>query len=276
MEGGSSALNTEALEGCPIQSHDNRTLYFASNRPRGLGGIDIWAAHRNAAGAWGDPVNLGAPVNSTADDFCPTPLVGNRLFFVSSRGGEGACGGPDIYMTRWSGQGWATPENLGCDVNSAGAEFSPSVVNIGGVPHLYFSSNRPGGFTSAGADNDHDIYVSRNVIDEGEAAWTTAEVVPGVNSAADDARPNVRFDGKEIVFDSTRPGGLGGPDIWSASRDSTSGGWSTPENLGSNVNSPSGESRASLSRDGKTLFFGSNRTGSEGNSDIYFSTREKE
>lgn len=274
--GGSPNLNTEALEGCPIQSHDNRSLYFASNRPGGLGGIDIWVAYRLPSGAWGEPANLGAGVNSAADDFCPTPLTGNRLFFVSSRAVDGACGGPDIYQTRKVGQGWAVPTNLGCTVNSSGAEFSPSVVNLGGVPHLYFSSNRPGGFSSAGADNDHDIYVSRYVIDEGEAAWTTAEVVPGVNSAADDARPNVRFDGKEIVFDSTRPGGLGGPDIWSASRDSTNDGWNTPENLGPNVNSSSGESRASLSRDGKTLVFGSNRAGSEGNSDIYYSTREKE
>lgn len=274
--GGGANLNTAALEGCPIQSPDGRSLYFASNRPGGLGGLDIWVAYRNAAGAWGEPANLGAPVNSSADDFCPTPLTVGRLFFVSARAGEGACGGPDIYMTRRIGNGWAEPENLGCKVNSSGAEFSPSVVNIGGVPHLYFSSNRPGGYSSAGPDTDHDIYVSRLVIEGGSKAWTSPEIVPGLNSAFDDARPNVGFDGKEIVFDSTRPGGLGGPDIWSSSRTNVHSEWGQPVNLGPNVNSAAGESRPSLSRDGMTLLFGSNRPGAEGNSDIFFSTREKE
>src|SRR3954454_4088651 len=74
VPGASSKLNTEFNDGCPIQAPDGLSLYIASNRPGGLGGQDIWVAHRQRADApWGAPENLGA-VNSGANDFCPTPL----------------------------------------------------------------------------------------------------------------------------------------------------------------------------------------------------------
>jgi hypothetical protein len=51
------------------------------------GGIDIWVAYRESdQQPWGEPVNLPEPVNSAFDDFCPTPLPGGRLLFVSRRG----------------------------------------------------------------------------------------------------------------------------------------------------------------------------------------------
>src|SRR5918995_6602652 len=79
VPGTSSELNTTSLDGCPIESPDGRSLFMASNRPRFAGDtrtdLDIWVAHRARADApWGAPVNLGEPVNSAADDFCPTPV----------------------------------------------------------------------------------------------------------------------------------------------------------------------------------------------------------
>lgn len=84
LDGSRPELSTADIEGCPIQSPYNGDLYFASNRPGGLGGLDIWVAHRSGDG-WGQPENVGAPINSSADDFCPAPARGNRLFFVSKR-----------------------------------------------------------------------------------------------------------------------------------------------------------------------------------------------
>ena len=82
--GNHADLNTASLDGCPIQSPDGLSLYIASNRPGGRGGLDIWMASRSSATSpWGAPVNLGEPVNSAADDFCPTPVGKNGLFFVS-------------------------------------------------------------------------------------------------------------------------------------------------------------------------------------------------
>jgi len=272
IPGTSADFNTASLDGCPIESPDGLSFYMASDRPGGQGGIDIWIARRASTTApWGAPVNAGAPVNSSANDFCPTPVQDGRLFFVSTR--AGGCGGADIYVASPEGSGWSAPKHLGCQLNSAGDEFSPSVPQERpGETRVYFSSNRPGGFAAeaTGAAPDHDIYFS---FLQADGSFGPAILVEGVNSASDDLRPNVRLDGLEIVFDSTRPGGLGGPDIWMSSRKTANYAWSTPENLGPTINSSSGETRGSLSRTGDRLYFGSNRPGGEGNSDIYVSVR---
>jgi len=275
-------FNTAFLDGCPLRSRDDKSFYMASNRPGGLGGIDIWVSTRASENdPWGAPANLGAPINSTADDFCPTiDSDGHRFFFVSARAtwaGGAACGGPDIYVTRFRGDGSVEePQNLGCDwnggPNSAGAEASPSPLpESGSGPVLYFSSARAGGFAAeAGAPADADLYVSRS--DGGK--YRRAELVPGVNTAFDDSQPNVRRDGLEIFFFSNRPGGFGMADIYSATRARTSDSWSVPTNLGASVNSAVADTRPSVSWDGTSLVFGSTRPGGEGSSDIYITTRE--
>jgi Tol biopolymer transport system component len=264
LPGTSSDLNTAFNDGCPIQSPDGLRLYIASNRPGGLGGQDIWVATRETTdGRWGAPQNLGAPINSAANDFCPTPLRGNRLLFVSERGGPGTCGSGDIYLARLNpAQGWGEPENLGCQVNSTAGEAGPSYFETASGAQLYFSSTRAG---------DSSIYVSSQLAD---GSFGVAVPVASLNTASDDFRPNVRKDGLEVVFDSSRPGGLGGQDIWSSTRDSVEDEWSAPVNL-TTVNSPANETRASLSWDGRTLTFGSNRSGSEGMADVYESTRDQ-
>ena len=99
--------------------------------------------------------------------------------------------------------------------------------------------------------------------------------MPGANSAAEDGQPNVRRDGLELFFFSTRPGTLGMADLYSATRSSGSDPWSTPVKLGPDVNSAAAETRPSLSWDGTTLYFGSTKPGGEGSSDHYVTTRER-
>jgi hypothetical protein len=274
VPGTSPELNTPSLDGCPFASPDGRSLYLASDRPGGLGGIDIWVARRAHRGdPWGPPRNLGAPVNSTADDFCPSPTSGRRLFFVSTR--PGGCGQADIYLARRASHGWTTPRNLGCEVNSAAAEAGPVLLKRGRTRLLYFSSTRPGGFApeAPGSPPDADLYVSAASRNGG---FSVPVLVAGVNTAANDARPHLRADGLELVFDSDRPSGLGGPDIWSTARASLRARWSVPVNLGANVNSVAAETRASFADHGHTLYFGSTRSGGEGASDLYVTSREGE
>lgn len=269
------AFNGPALEGCPFVSRDGKTFYMASNRPGGLGGIDIWVATRAGAGEpWGAPVNAGTPVNSPANDFCPTiDRDGHRFFFVSNR--PGGCGGDDVYVTRLRPGGWDAPENLGCEVNSAANEASPFPLPMAGEgPVLYFSSTRAGGFSAeapGAASGDSDLYVSASH----GGVFGPAALVPGANSAFEDGQPNVRRDGLELFFFSNRPGTLGLADIYSASRGSTGDAWSSPVNLGPAVNSAAADSRPSLSWDGATLYLGSTRPGGEGSSDVYVTTRER-
>jgi WD40 repeat protein len=259
ITGASTELNTPSNDGCPIESPNGLHLYTATNRPGGYGGIDIWVASRPTRdAAFGAPVNLGPVVNSAADDFCPTPIPGGRLFFVSSRAVAGACGGPDIYLTRrHPKRGWSTPANLGCQVNGPLGEAGPSYFEADGRAYLYFSSGP-------------DIYVSVRT----DGVFGPRSPVAELNTTAADLRPNVRKDGLEIVFDSDRSGTSGLADLWFASRSSTSEPWSTPVNAGPAVNTAANETRGSFSRDALRLYFGRS-PGPEGGSDIFVSTRPR-
>jgi hypothetical protein len=243
-------VNSPFGDGCPIEAPDGLHLYLASNRPGTLGGNDIWVAARASEDApWGEPQNLGRPVNSEASDYCPTPLHGNWLLFVSERPGEETCeAGPgkgDIYVVRRNpARGWGDPQHLGCastgnGPNTAGSEFSPSLVETKAGTLLFFSSNAAG---------TQDIYVSE-LGDDGR--FGPAAVVTELSTEFDDRMPNVGKDGLEIVFSSNRAtwgGGqaaFGGQDVYAATRSSVDEPWSEPVNLGPNVNT-SGQRDASV------------------------------
>jgi hypothetical protein len=271
MDGHHADVNTPYLDGCPIQSPDGLSLYMASNRPGGKGGLDIWVATRASTSAsWGAPANLGEPVNSAADDFCPTPVGERGLFFVSREALPGACGQGDIYFTHRNASGtFVEPERLLCapaGPNSALDEQGPSWVSaspkLRGKKLLYFSRSSA---TVAG-----EIYVSER---QNGARFGTATAVAELNdTAANDIQPNVRADGLEVVFSSNRAGGMGAQDIWASTRARLDDPWSAPVNVGTVVNTAAAESRPSLSRTGSQLLFG-RAPGPEGSSDIYITTR---
>jgi hypothetical protein len=271
IAGNDAELNTPFLDGCPIQSPDGLSLYMASNRPDGSqGGLDIWVARRSSPDApFGPPVNLGAPVNSQADDFCPTPVRGGGLFFVSRRVEADSCGLGDIYFTRLNpAHGWTTPVHLGCaplGPNSELDEQGPSYVEAGGRAFLYFSRST--------ATVPGDIFVAEQLAGGG---FGPAAAVAELNSPGNDIQPNVRKDGLEVVFSSNHPypGALGGQDVYVSTRASIDAPWSVPLNLGPSVNTDAGETRPSLSWDATTLLFG-RAPAPEGMSDIYVATRAK-
>jgi hypothetical protein len=274
IAGNSPEVNTASLDGCPIQSPDGLSLYMASNRPGGKGGLDIWVATRTSTSApWGAPVNLGEPVNSAADDFCPTPVLKRGLFFVSREALPGACGQGDIYYTHRNGAGvWAEPDRLLCapvGPNSELDEQGPSWVDVSkgkrkGRKLLAFSRS------SVTPSVPGEIYLSER---QNAGRFGPATAVGELNdTTANDIQPNIRADGLEVVFSSNRSGTLGGQDVWVATRSALTSPWSAPVNVGPTVNTAAAESRPSLSHNGKQLLFG-RAPGPEGSSDIYVTTR---
>lgn len=281
------AINTAAAEGCPIESRDGLSLYIASNRtaPGAQGKLDIYRARRaSLSSGWNAPENLGAPVNSGEFEYCPTPLPGNWLMYVSSRAAADDCypgdvppaappGSPapgDFYLTRENpAHGWQRPVNLGCfpnGPNTPGYEFSPSLVETAQGTMLFFSSN---GYPDS---QGHDIYVSR-VLDDGTVL--PGQRVAELSTPYDDRMPNVRKDGLEIVFSSTRPGTAGSHDIYVATRPDTASPWSTPERVDNPfINTPASETRASLSGDGTRLYFG-RKLNADDPGDVFVSVRAK-
>ena len=279
-------INTAAAEGCPIESPDGLSLYIASNRnvPGAQGKQDIYRARRASIDArWGPMENLGAPVNTAEFDYCPTPVAGGVLYYVSSVQTASDCfpgdtpppappGGPsagDLMRTQEDPvRGWLPPVNLGCypaGPNTAGAEFSPSLVRTAEGTFLFFSSN---GYPDS---QGQDIYVSR-VLDDGTVLAGTR--VAELSGPADDRMPSVRQDGLEIVFSSNRAGATPfDQDIYVATRPSTSSPWSAPQRIDNpSINTPGSETRASLSGDGKRLYFGRKVT-LEDPGDVFMSVR---
>ena len=248
INGNSSELNTAFLDGCPIQSPDGLSLYMASNRPRYVGDtrtdLDIWVAHRrNKHAPFVAPQNVASPVNTTADDFCPTPIRRGGLFFVSRRVVPGACGGADIYFTRFNRRsGWSEPQHFACQVdggpNGAADEQGPSYLRK--HDETKFSTS-PAARTSTLSEQSPD------------GTFGPAAPVTELNSTFGDFRPNVRRNGLEIVFDSNRSDTLGGQDLYSATRESLEDPWSTPVNLGPVVNTSNNETHGSFWR-GKTMY----------------------
>jgi Tol biopolymer transport system component len=265
-----TTINSTFNEQAPTLSPDGLSLYFGSNRPRAGGSTDtdLWVSHRSCGECpWGTPVNLGPGVNSSAGDNGPSlSLDGHLLFFTSARTGVGL---NDIYVSRRANPkddfGWGPPVPLGPGVNTtafeAGAEYVQSAED--GKANFYFNRG-----PSQGAQDIYVAAIERN----GETRGSAVLVAELSDLAANDAAASVRTDGREIFFGSSRINGAGGLDVWFSVRRSVHDPWSAPENLAA-VNSAASDQQPSLSSDGRTLLFASDRSGSIGGTDIWRSTR---
>jgi hypothetical protein len=197
------------------------------------------------------------------------------MFFNSDR--PGGYGGLDVWASYRQNThddfGWTTPVNLGSNINRSGLDAGASYLasdaddDSAGGALLFFGSDRPGG------QGQVDLYVSAQ---ESNGLFGMPALLPEINSPLNEQRPTIRHDGLEIVFYSSRPGGVGANDLWVATRDTQDQAWSTPENLGPVVNSASNDFHPALSSDGETLYFASNRGGGPGMIDLYITTRTKQ
>lgn len=136
--------NSEKWESQASVSCDGNVLYFASNRPGGIGGTDLWYSEKQPDGTWGKPHNLGPKINTPADEEAPFITTDGKTLYFSSTGHPGM-GEQDIFVS-WKdvdGQ-WTTPVNLGPPVNTAYRELGFSLSADGQTG--YFASDRPEGF----------------------------------------------------------------------------------------------------------------------------------
>jgi hypothetical protein len=126
--------------GFPYLSPDGNTLYFASDRPEGFGGYDIYVSYRDGGG-WTRPENLGPVINTPGNEITPY-LEGNTLFFASDW--HPGFGGYDLFRAEQSANNrWVQIFHLGHPLSSSYDDYGliyDNARNIG-----YFSSNRPGG-----------------------------------------------------------------------------------------------------------------------------------
>lgn len=129
----------------PALSPDEQTLYFASDRPGTIGQSDLYKVAINSKGTYGEPINLGAEINTEGRETFPFVTKDNQLYFASD--GHPGLGGLDIFTTKINNDGgFGEVENDGAEVNSPKDDFGyyrDSEINKG-----FFSSNRDGGLGS--------------------------------------------------------------------------------------------------------------------------------
>jgi len=133
-------INAESWESAPSLSPDKRDLYFASNRPGGYGGSDIYVSRLLPNGRYSEPENLGPEINTAGQESCPFIHADNQTLYFTSNGHLGY-GGDDLFMAKKSGKGnWSKPVNLGYPINTIEDEGSLIVAADGQT--AYYASNR--------------------------------------------------------------------------------------------------------------------------------------
>ena len=160
-----------------------------------------------------------------------------------------------------------TPQNLGGAINSEDDEYLPALTADGQT--LIFTRRFPRtAATTANSAEEEDFYIS--TLGDNNA-WTKARrMAEPVNSTDNEGAQCISQDGRVMIFTACgRNDGFGRCDLYMCVRKGTS--WSKPRNLGPNINTSAWESQPSLSIDGKTLYFVSDRKGGHGGMDIWVS-----
>ncbi|MCX8051094.1 MAG: OmpA family protein [Chlorobi bacterium] len=135
-----SPVNSSAWDSQASLSSDGRTLYFASDRPGGKGGTDLYRS-RWLGNRWSEPEPL-TELNTEYDEITPSIAPDNKtLYFASNR--PGGLGGHDIYVARLQGNRFSAPQNIGEPINSASDDIS--YIALPNSTTAYFASDRPGG-----------------------------------------------------------------------------------------------------------------------------------
>jgi outer membrane protein OmpA-like peptidoglycan-associated protein/type II secretory pathway pseudopilin PulG len=113
-------INSSFRETSVSITKDGKTLYFASDRPGGLGGSDIYASVKDNKGEWTRAKNLGAKINTALDEDSPFIDYDQKILYFSSQGGKGI-GGFDIFKSTLldaEKNEWSDPENMGFPINT--------------------------------------------------------------------------------------------------------------------------------------------------------------
>jgi len=132
-----STINSRFFDSSPSISSDNRTIYFSSKRPGGIGGADLWMATLNKSNTWDTPINLGPTINTKGNDEAPfIHPDGKTLYFISD--GHPGFGSYDIFVAKKDKTTWQQPVNLGYPINTKKREGGLFVDLYGN--RAYYSS----------------------------------------------------------------------------------------------------------------------------------------
>ncbi len=114
-----SDMNTDDIEMGACLTADGNTIYFASNRPGGRGGLDLYVSHRGPDGKWGPSENMGTTINTEYDENYPALSPDGKTLYFASKGHD-SMGGYDIFRASFNDDAgsWFMPMNMGFPLNT--------------------------------------------------------------------------------------------------------------------------------------------------------------
>ncbi len=221
------------MVGNPTFSADGKEFYFTEEHSR-----NIYMMKRSN-GQWGTPVRAG--FSDLGHNYEPYISQSNQeLFFVSTRApGSGKYNGRIWQVKRQPDGNWGEPV-LVLDRPTTEGFWFPTSPKPG---LLYF------GATLKDSLGEGDFYQAR--LNNG--SWQVSHLKPPFNTPGYEWDPLVSPDGSYMIFQSKRPGGFGGTDIYVSFSEGKD--WGKPVNLGSNINTPEYETAAKITPDGKYMFY---------------------
>ncbi|MGQ0828813.1 MAG: OmpA family protein [Bacteroidota bacterium] len=164
------AINSKYHESSACLSPDQKTVYFVSDRPGGIGGRDIYLSKLDTVtNKWSSPENLGEPVNTASDEDRVFMCMDGKTFYFSSKG-HNSMGGYDIFKSVYENGIWSKPENLGYPINDVNDDLSFTISTD--LSHAYYSS-----YTQDGV-GEKDIYYINFIIPKEDETASDSVLAP--------------------------------------------------------------------------------------------------
>lgn len=268
-----TTVNSQFPEAKPIISADGKTLYFARQNSDGnVGGQsddqDIYVSYLEN-GTWSEAENIGGPLNDKfANGVCSVSPDGNTLLLMNAYSEEGAVD-RGVSISRKTPYGWEAPAPVFIHDFAAKGKYLDFYMSASEEAIIIAYQAKESGY------GDQDLYVSLK--QSGEAYSKPRNLGKVINTDKAEFSPFLAPDNKTLYFASNGHGGMGGSDVFYTKRlDESWTNWSTPVNLGSNINTADWDGYYSISADGSKAFFTSSDEASIGARDIYSISLENE
>ncbi len=245
-------VNSEYSELSPIISPDGKLLFFTMGigNPANMGDAhlqDCYVSKRIPNAGWSQPINLGAPINSTGNDAISGVSPDGSVLFIKNFEHNRVSG---LCFARHNRNEWKI-DSITIDNYSNSNPLSSQCISAD-FRYIIFSAERQDGYGAL------DLYVSR-VIDPATNHYGAPENLgPVVNSTKDEFAPFLAADGQSLYFSSKGLGGYGDADVFVSKRlDDSWVNWTAPKNLGPELNTTGMDAYYSIPASGDVAYYSS-------------------
>lgn len=259
-------INSEYDDYVPLITPDESILYFTSRRSGSTGLVkdgdgkyyeDVYTSLKAEDGSWGEPKNIGPPINTNTHDACVALSFDGNQMIIYRTAPDMLTG--DLYLCHTDYNGWSQPQKLGPEINTPFIETSACFSTDTSV--IYFSSNKPGGY------GGKDLYRIKKLPN---GRWSLPQNLgQTINTSRDEDAPYLHPDGTTLYFSSRGHNTMGDYDVYKTILNTETNQFSAPDNLGYPINTVLSDRFFVLNTNGTRGYYSSAKEGGLGGNDLY-------